>query len=146
MRPIAASIDGYIADSNGDTSAFPVRQETLDDLFVHTLRDIYYAEKQIEKALPKMIDKAGDERLREMAEVWRPDVPLDQNEAYIKRSRELNAAMENALMERFAHGPSAAPIDADDEGADEDPEHGLKMPSRPGGRKVRPVTEDARQD
>ena len=32
--------------------------KTLDDLFVHTLRDIYYAEKQIEKALPKMIDKA----------------------------------------------------------------------------------------
>ena len=31
---------------------------TLDDLFVHTLRDIYYAEKQIEQSLPKMIDKA----------------------------------------------------------------------------------------
>ena len=26
--------------------------KTLNDLFVHTLRDIYYAEKQIEKALP----------------------------------------------------------------------------------------------
>jgi ferritin-like metal-binding protein YciE len=34
--------------------------KTLDDLFVHTLRDIYYAEKQIEKALPKMIAKATD--------------------------------------------------------------------------------------
>jgi ferritin-like metal-binding protein YciE len=32
--------------------------KTLDDLFVHTLRDIYYAEKQIEQSLPKMIDKA----------------------------------------------------------------------------------------
>jgi len=32
--------------------------QTLNDLFVHTLRDIYYAEKQIEQALPKMIDKA----------------------------------------------------------------------------------------
>ena len=31
---------------------------TLDDLFVHTLQDIYYAEKQITKALPKMIEKA----------------------------------------------------------------------------------------
>ncbi|NYI72558.1 dihydrofolate reductase [Naumannella cuiyingiana] len=30
---IATSIDGYIADSTGDTSAFPVCQETLDDLF-----------------------------------------------------------------------------------------------------------------
>lgn len=38
--------------------------KTMDDLFVHTLRDIYYAEKQIEKALPKMIDKAQDQQLR----------------------------------------------------------------------------------
>jgi ferritin-like metal-binding protein YciE len=38
--------------------------QTMDDLFVHTLRDIYYAEKQIEKALPKMVDKARDAKLR----------------------------------------------------------------------------------
>lgn len=39
--------------------------ETLDDLFVHSLRDIYYAENQTLKALPKMIKKAGDRQLRE---------------------------------------------------------------------------------
>jgi ferritin-like metal-binding protein YciE len=33
--------------------------EKLSDLFVHTLQDIYYAEKHIVKALPKMI-KASD--------------------------------------------------------------------------------------
>jgi ferritin-like metal-binding protein YciE len=38
--------------------------KTLDDLFVHTLRDIYYAENQIEKALPKMIDKATNPELK----------------------------------------------------------------------------------
>jgi ferritin-like metal-binding protein YciE len=37
----------------------------LDDLFVHTLRDIYYAEKQIVKALPDMIDKASDPALKQ---------------------------------------------------------------------------------
>ena len=37
----------------------------MDDLFVHTLRDIYYAEKQILKALPEMIDKARDPQLRQ---------------------------------------------------------------------------------
>ncbi len=37
---------------------------TLDDLFVHTLQDIYYAENQITKALPKMISKATDPQLR----------------------------------------------------------------------------------
>jgi ferritin-like metal-binding protein YciE len=38
---------------------------SMDDLFVHTLQDIYYAEKQIEKALPKMIDKASAGELRQ---------------------------------------------------------------------------------
>lgn len=42
--------------------------KTMDDLFVHTLRDIYYAEHQIEKALPKMIDKASDPQLRQAFE------------------------------------------------------------------------------
>ena len=31
---------------------------TLDDLFLHQLQDVYYAENQITKALPKMIEKA----------------------------------------------------------------------------------------
>jgi ferritin-like metal-binding protein YciE len=38
--------------------------KTMDDLFAHTLRDIYYAEKQIVQALPEMIDKAGDPQLK----------------------------------------------------------------------------------
>ena len=38
--------------------------ETLHDLFLHTMQDIYYAEHQITKALPKMIDKATDPSLR----------------------------------------------------------------------------------
>jgi ferritin-like metal-binding protein YciE len=38
---------------------------TLDDLFVHTLRDIYYAENQIVKALPDMIEKASDPGLKQ---------------------------------------------------------------------------------
>ena len=39
--------------------------KTMDDLFVHTLRDIYYAENQILKALPEMIEKATDAQLRQ---------------------------------------------------------------------------------
>jgi len=38
---------------------------TLDDLFVHQLRDIYYAENQILKALPKMVEKANSAALAE---------------------------------------------------------------------------------
>jgi len=36
----------------------------LDDLFVHTLQDIYYAEQQIAKNLPDMIEKASDPGLK----------------------------------------------------------------------------------
>jgi ferritin-like metal-binding protein YciE len=39
--------------------------KTMDDLFVHTLRDIYYAEKQLVKALPEMIEKATDAQLKQ---------------------------------------------------------------------------------
>lgn len=37
---------------------------TMDELFVHTLRDIYYAEQEILKALPAMIEKATNPQLR----------------------------------------------------------------------------------
>jgi ferritin-like metal-binding protein YciE len=39
--------------------------KTLDDLFVHQLRDIYYAEKQIVQAMPEMIEKAKDPGLKQ---------------------------------------------------------------------------------
>ena len=38
--------------------------KTLGDLFVHTLRDIYYAEQQIAKNLPDMVEKATDQSLK----------------------------------------------------------------------------------
>ena len=38
--------------------------QTLDDLFVHQLQDIYYAENQILGALQKMIGKASDPDLK----------------------------------------------------------------------------------
>jgi ferritin-like metal-binding protein YciE len=37
--------------------------KTMEDLFLHTLKDIYYAENQITKALPKMIEKATNRDL-----------------------------------------------------------------------------------
>jgi ferritin-like metal-binding protein YciE len=39
--------------------------KTMDDLFLHTLQDIYYAENQITKSLPKMIEKAKDPQLKQ---------------------------------------------------------------------------------
>ena len=37
--------------------------KTMEDLFLHGLQDIYYAEQQITKALPKLIEKATNRDL-----------------------------------------------------------------------------------
>ena len=53
---------------------------TLDNLFVHTLQDIYYAENQILKALPKMINKVSDRQLRQVLSEH-----LDQTKIHVER-------------------------------------------------------------
>jgi ferritin-like metal-binding protein YciE len=58
--------------------------QTMDDLFVHTLRDIYYAEKQIAKNLPKMIEKATDADLKKGFEKH-----LVETEGHIERLEEV---------------------------------------------------------
>jgi ferritin-like metal-binding protein YciE len=37
--------------------------KTMEDLYLHVLRDLYYAENQIKKALPDMIEKATNREL-----------------------------------------------------------------------------------
>lgn len=54
--------------------------KTLDDLFVHTLQDIYYAEQQIAKNLPKMAKKATNVELRQGFEAH-----LKETEGHIER-------------------------------------------------------------
>lgn len=54
--------------------------QTMDDLFLHTLQDIYYAEHQIEKALPDMAVKASDKELKKGFQMH-----LRQTKSQIKR-------------------------------------------------------------
>jgi ferritin-like metal-binding protein YciE len=54
--------------------------KNMEDLFVHTLRDIYYAEKQIVKALPEMIEKASDAQLKQGFQTH-----LRETENHVKR-------------------------------------------------------------
>jgi len=82
-----------------------------------------YEASELERIFYRM-DRA---HMRELAEVWKPGVPVDENGEYMQLSRDLNRQLENALMQRFA----AAPIAAE---PDEAPEHGLARPGRPGGR------------
>ena len=44
------------------------KQKTLDDLFLDTLKDIYYAERKILKALPKMARGAQSDQLKKAFE------------------------------------------------------------------------------
>ena len=54
--------------------------ETMDDLFLHTLQDIYYAENKIVKSLPDMIAKASDSELKKGLQAH-----LKQTRGQIKR-------------------------------------------------------------
>jgi len=48
--------------------------QTLDDLLLDQLRDLYSAEGQILKALPRMIRKAGTQSLSEALEAYRQEM------------------------------------------------------------------------
>ncbi len=56
------------------------QDKTLDDLFLDTLKDIYYAERQILKALPKMAKAAHSDALRAGFEQHR-----DETEGHVER-------------------------------------------------------------
>jgi ferritin-like metal-binding protein YciE len=47
-----------------DIAESPMADKDLNALFLYTLKDIYYAEKQIYKALPKMAKAANSDQLR----------------------------------------------------------------------------------
>jgi ferritin-like metal-binding protein YciE len=51
----------------------PAKEKTLNDLFLHTLKDVYYAEKQILKSLPKMAKAAESEELKQAFETHREE-------------------------------------------------------------------------
>lgn len=47
--------------------------KSMEDLFVATLKDIYYAEKQILKALPGMVSKADNAELKKALETHKAE-------------------------------------------------------------------------
>jgi ferritin-like metal-binding protein YciE len=54
-------------------SAMTAKDKNLNDLFLDTLKDIYFAEKQIVKALPKMAKAAQSDKLRAAFEKHREE-------------------------------------------------------------------------
>jgi ferritin-like metal-binding protein YciE len=78
----------------------PTTEKTLDDLFLDTLKDIYYAEKQIVKALPKMAKAAQS---AELAAGFQKH--LEESEGHIER---LEQVFE--LIEKPARGKTCDAI------------------------------------
>lgn len=58
--------------------------KTLDDLFLDTLKDIYYAERQIVKALPKMVKAAQSRQLQAGLEKH-----LTETEGHVERLQQI---------------------------------------------------------
>jgi ferritin-like metal-binding protein YciE len=65
-----------------------MKMRTLQDLFVHEIKDLYSAEKQLLKALPKMVKAATNEDLKESLESH-----LSETEEQVSRLEE--------IMEKF---------------------------------------------
>src|SRR4029078_3415045 len=65
-RPAEKSLRLYVPKQRTTAMGLFTRDiKTMNDLFIHQLQDIYYAEKQLVKALPKMAEKATDKQLKQ---------------------------------------------------------------------------------
>src|SRR4051794_24873588 len=65
VAPAGAAAFHIFHEGNAAMALFSKDIKSLNDLFVHQLKDIYYAEKQLVKALPKLIDKATSSDLKQ---------------------------------------------------------------------------------
>jgi ferritin-like metal-binding protein YciE len=83
--------------------------QNFDDLFLHTLQDIYYAENEITKALPQMIDKANDPKLKQGFQAH-----LAETERQIERLKQVFQ-----MMGKSPKGVNCPAIDGIIEEADE---------------------------
>src|SRR5690606_8756157 len=77
------------------------KQKTLEDLFLETLKDIYYAERKILKALPKMARAAQSDELRMAFEKHK-----DQTEGQVERLQKIFE-----LMGKRAQGKTCPAIE-----------------------------------
>jgi ferritin-like metal-binding protein YciE len=77
------------------------KEKTLDDLFHDTLKDIYYAERKIVKALPKMARGAQDPKLKAAFEKHR-----EETEGQIERLQQVFE-----ILGKRAQGKTCAAIE-----------------------------------
>jgi len=74
--------------------------------------------------LQKAFFKIDRSALRDLAELWKPGVPISRNEAYMERARALNKDLESALSAKYDEMRRDDPPSDDDEDEDESDETG----------------------
>jgi ferritin-like metal-binding protein YciE len=75
---------GRIRRSSAIRSSFDMKLKTLEDLFLHELKDLFSAENQLVKALPKMAKAATNEELKAGFEEH-----LEQTRGHVERLEEI---------------------------------------------------------
>ena len=89
-----------------------MKMKTLHDLYIHELKDLYSAEKQLLKALPKMAKAATNDQLREALESH-----LEETETQAERLEKLLKELDTTTR-----GPKCAAM----EGLVEEGKHALE--------------------
>jgi ferritin-like metal-binding protein YciE len=79
--------------------AMSAKDKNLNDLFLDTLKDIYYAEKQILKALPKMAKAAHSEQLRAAFEKHH-----DETEGQVERLEQIFELIDKPARGKTCYG------------------------------------------
>ena len=99
------------------------KEKTLEDLFLETLKDIYYAERKILKALPKMARAAQSPKLKAAFEKHK-----DETEGQVERLQQVFE-----LMGKAARGKTCPAIDGIIEEGEEIMEDFKDMPALDAG-------------
>lgn len=89
-------------DSSLRAARYVLENIGLSEFEAHELQTIFFN-----------LDRAA---VRDLAQVWKPGVPAEQNPEYVRRTRELNADLEAEMQRRFAErrdGTGDSPFDAD---------------------------------
>jgi ferritin-like metal-binding protein YciE len=79
--------------------AMSAKDKNLNDLFLDTLKDIYYAEKQILKALPKMAKAAHSDQLRAAFEKHH-----DETEGQVERLEQIFELIDKPARGKTCYG------------------------------------------
>jgi ferritin-like metal-binding protein YciE len=75
------------------------QEKTLHEMFVMEIRDIYDGEKQITRALPKMIKKASSEELRSALEEH-----LQQTQGHVERLEQVFSQLDETARGKHCDG------------------------------------------